>query len=330
MKLINIDAATEDNAKAPRYTFCAYGATGVGKTTWAASFPRPVFLSETTESGYESLRGISDEALFEPGVQPIVLGIEKMNDMAIAREVLAPMILSGQVQTVVVDSLTFYADLYLNYLFEIHSASAGANLKAYGALGQHLRDLRVKWHSMGCNVVSLCLAQDPDEDRPNGLPSIPGKEANKYGASCDFLLYLRHERFKAGQSFVDNFELHTKQFGKYVARARRAIGMPEIASPLLNTTYASFIETLGYSAEATRAALPAYKDPTQDIMRAISARVAQPAAMAPAAAAKPAVAAAPARPVAPRHVPNAAPKPAPHVPNAAARPAVSPVIRRPG
>jgi hypothetical protein len=320
MKLINTDAPTEENAKAPRHTFCAYGPTGAGKTTFAASFPRPVFLSETTESGYESLRGLSDDYLFEPGVRPIVLGIEKMNDMAIAREILAPFIASGMVQTIVKDSLTFYADLYLNYLFEIHAASAGANLKAYGALGQHLRDLRVKWHSMGCNVLSLCLAQDPDEDRPNGLPSIPGKEANKYGASCDFLLYMRSERFKQGQTFVDNFELHTKPFGKYVARARRAIGMSELPSPLVNQTYASFIEHLGYSAEATRAALPLYKDPTQDIMRAIAARVATPAAPAPVAAASaPARTAAPAAPVK-RHVPNAA----------AVRPATSPVIRRPG
>lgn len=325
MKMINLELPAEENAKAPRHTYLAYGPTGSGKTTWAGSFPRPAFLSEVSESGYESLRGLSDEHLFEPGVKPIVIGIEKMNDMAIAREVLTPFIQSGMIQTIVKDSLTYYADLYLTYLFEQFPGS-GDNLKVYGALGRHLRDLRVRWHQMGCNVVSLCLAQDPSEGSPNGLPLIPGKESNKYGASCDFLLYMRHERYKIQQQLVDNYELHSKQLGAFVARARRAIGMSDLPSPLNNQTYATFIEQLGYSAEATRAALPAYDFETEGkIAKAIdlkmkalaSVAVAPPVTQAQGSAVKPA---APAKP----HVPNAA---KPHVPNAVARPAPAPVRR---
>lgn len=312
MRVINLEAAIDSEVvKAPRNTYCAYGPTGSGKTTFAVGFPRPVFLSDTTESGYESLRGLGDEYLFESGVRPIVIGIEKMNDMAIAREILAPHIASGMVQTIVKDSLTFYSDLYLNYLFEIHTG-AGDNLKVYGALGRHLRDLRVKWHAMGCNVVSLALASDPGEDQPNGQPLIPGKEGAKYGAGCDYLLYLRRDRFKQGGTLVDNFEVHTKPYGKFVARARRALGMPELPSPLANINYAGFIEQLGYSADATREALPPYVDPTDAIMKAIMAKSVAVAAPPPAAqVAKPA-APSPAKP---------APAPAkPHTPNAA-RPA---------
>lgn len=321
MKLISLDE-THDQ-KAPRYTFCCYGPTGSGKTTFAATFPRPVYLSETSESGYESLRGLSDDVLFESGVKPIIIGIEKMNDMAIARDALAPHIASGQVQTVVIDSLTFYADLYLNYLFAIHAASQGANLKAYGALGQHLRDLRVKWHSMGCNVVSLCLPQDPDDDRPNGLPSIPGKEAGKFGASCDFLLYHRHDRFKQGNDYADSFELHSKPYGKYVARGRLAIGRDEIPNPMKNATYSTLIEALGYDVEATRAALPAYQNPTGAIA-AFIARSQQAPASPPVASAPAPAPQAQAVPV--RHTPTAV---QPHV--ASARPAngrPSPTVTR--
>lgn len=327
MKIINLDTPREDEeTKAPRFTFCAYGPTGVGKTTWAGSFPRPIFLSETSESGYESLRGIGDEALFEPGVKPIIIGIEKMNDMAVARDVLAPFILSGLIQTVVIDSLTFYADLYLTFLSEIHNGP-NDNLKVYGALGRHLRDLRVKWHQMGCNVVSLCLAQEPDEQKPEGLPLIPGKEANKYGASCDYLLYLRRERIKQGQQFLDNYEIHSKPHGKFVARARRAVGLPDLPSPLMNSTYAELLAYIGYSADATRAALPPYKDPTPEIMKAIAARSVTVAAP-PVAAAIQTAAVKPPVPVQ-RHVPNAAPKPvATNTPNVSRRPAVP--VGRPG
>ena len=329
MRLINLD---ENNAgdgveRAPRYTFCVYGPTGSGKTTYAGSFPRPVFLSEVTESGYESLRGISDDALFEPGIKPIVLGIEKMNDMAMAREVLTPHIASGMVQTVVIDSLTFYADLYLNYLFALYSANKGDNLKAYGDLGKHLRDLRVKWHQMGCNVVSLCLPQDPDEGSANALPAIAGKEGKtgKFAASCDFLLYLRHDRFKQGSNYIDSFEVHSKPYGNALARARRAIGQPELPTPLVNTCYADTIARLGFDVDATRAALPEYKDPSAALEAAINGFARAAATTTP-----PAMAVTVAAPAAP-HVPTAA---APrHVPNAArpvnGRPPQPTVIRRP-
>lgn len=316
--MINLELPAEDNAKAPRNTFTVYGPTGSGKTTFSATFPRPVFLSETSESGYESLRGLSSDYLFEAGVAPIVIGIEKMNDMAIAREVLAPFIQSGMVQTIVKDSLTYYADLYLSYLFEMFTGT-GDNLKVYGALGRHLRDLRVKWHQMGCNVVSLCLAQDPNEDAPNGTPSIPGKESTKYGASCDYLLYMRHERIKSGQQLNDYYELHSKPAGKYIARARRAIGMPELPSPLYNMTYSTFIEQLGYSPDATRAALPAYDPDTEKkIAQAIHNKMAALASAATTAAPPITQAAAAAKPAVKPHVPNAA---KPHTPTAA-RPAV--------
>lgn len=320
MRIIKLEDSPDQ--RAPKHTYCVYGPTGTGKTTFAGSFPRVAFLSEVTESGYESLRGLSDEALFEPGVPPIVLGIEKMNDMNLAREALAPHIASGMVQTVVIDSLTFYADLYLNFLFGLAGPSAN-NLKIYGALGLHLRDLRVKTHNLGCNVVSLCLAQDPNEDQPNGLPMIPGKEAGKFGAGCDFLFYSQHERFKQGNEWTDHFKLHSKPVGKYVARARRAIGMPELPSPLVNTSYAGLMTALGYDVEATRAAMPPYVSPAVAIEAFIvnAAQAAPPAPVAAThAAAQPAVAA----PVK-RHVPNAA-RPAAASPNGRPQPVVA---RRP-
>lgn len=324
MREISLEPSTE-TGKVPRWTFCAYGPTRSGKTTFAASFPRVAFLSDVTESGYESLRGISDEFLFEPGVMPIVLGIDKMNDMATAREMLASHIRAGMVQTVVIDSATFYADLYLNYLFELQGPNQN-NLKAYGALGIHLRDLRVKWHQMGCNVVWLCLPQDPDEDRPNGLPMIPGKEAGKFGASCDYLFYSRYDRFKRGNEFVEQFELHSRPFGKYVAGCRRSDGVPELPSPLVNATYTTMLQTMGYDAEAYRASLPAYARPKLSV----PAVTAPPVQSQQTAQAKPQAAAAVAKPAAKPHVPNAArPAQAPQPSNGQRPAAPTTVTRRP-
>src|SRR5271163_331657 len=145
MREIQLDLPLEAGGKAPRTTFLMYGTSGSGKTTLASSFPRPLFLSDVTESGYESLRGLDESVLFESHVRPRVWGIEKMNDMAVAFDNAAPLVASGQVQTIVVDSLTYYADLYLNALFALQGPAAD-NRKAYGSLGIHLRDLRIKWH----------------------------------------------------------------------------------------------------------------------------------------------------------------------------------------
>lgn len=317
MREISIEANNE-TGEAPRLTFCAYGPTRSGKTTFAGSFPRPAFLSDVTESGYTSLVGMSDEHLFEPGVQPIVLGIEKMNDMAVAQSVLEPFIRARMVQTIVVDSLTFYADLYLTYLFDLQGPNAN-NLKAYGALGQHLRSLRVKWHQMGCNVVWLCLPSDPNEDQPNGLPMIPGNERGKFGASCDYLLYLRHDRFKQGNEMTDRYEMHSQPFGKYLAGVRRSDGVPEIPSPLCGMTYAKLLQYMGYDPDATRAVLPAYVRPKIVIPSAptppVASTSAAPAASNPkppapvkpsaAALARPA-----ARPAVPTNSPNVSRRPA--------------------
>ena len=301
MREINIDLPLEQGGKAPRTTFLCYGTTGSGKTTFAASFPRPLFLSDVTESGYESLRGLDESVLFEPDVKPRVWGVEKMNDMFIAREQVGALVASGQVQTVVIDSLTFYADLYLNSVVELQGASPD-NRKAYGALGSHLRDLRVKWHSFPCNVVWLCLVQEPDDDRPMGGPMIPGAQAGKFGAGCDYQLFMRHDRFKQGQELIEKFEVHSKNCGKYAARVRRAIGIPELPSPMVNIGYNEVITAMGFDPDATRKALPPYVAPKP---LTFAAPVAPPVAQAAAVAARP-----------------AAPAAAPHVPNAA-RPATS-------
>ncbi len=307
MREINLDLP-DQSGKAPRYTFLIYGNMGSGKSTLAASFPRPLFLSDVTESGYESLRGLDESMLFEPNVRPRVLGIEKMNDMAIARSMIAPLVASGQIQTIVDDSLTFYADLYLNSVFDMQGASRD-NRKAYGELGIHLRDLRVKWQSFQCNIVWLCLVRDPNDDQPQGGPMIPGAESGKFGAGCDYQMFMRHDRYKQGAEFHERYELHSRNWGKYAARSRRAVGVPELPSPLVNTTYSGILEAMGFDPQATRDALPPYLPP-------------RPFEIAPTVAPPSQAVAAPAAVQAPRPAPVIRPP---------ARPAVAPqpVSRRP-
>ncbi|MGH7178685.1 MAG: AAA family ATPase [Tepidisphaeraceae bacterium] len=251
MREINLDQPTN---VLPRNTFLTYGDSRTGKTTWAASFPRPLFLSDVTEGGWDSIANMDDDQLFEPGVKPLVWGIEEMADMTIARERALPLIAAGRIQTIVVDSLSFYSDLYLNFL--VMQQSKKDMRAAYGDLGNHLRDLRVKMHSLNVNVVWLCLARHPDDDVPTGRPMIPGQQGDKFMAGVHYIFHSRVDQQKQGQVLLPPvFEMRTRKFFNYIAGNRlggRAVDLPD---PLVGN-YETMIAALGYDADEIRRNLP--------------------------------------------------------------------------
>jgi hypothetical protein len=251
MREINLD---QNNTTVPRNTFIVYGDSRSGKTTWAATFPRPLFLSDVTEAGWNSITHMSDEQLFEPGVKPMVWGIEQMNDMALAREKAAPLIASGRVQTLVIDSLSFYCDLYLNYI--VGQQTKKDQRAAFGDLGIHLRDLRVKTHSLAVNVVWLCLARHPSPEEPVGRPLVPGQQADKFMAGCDYVFYARSYREKRGADLLPpTFELRTRPWSNYVTGNRLGNMAESLPDPLIGT-YEDMITHLGYDADEIRRSMP--------------------------------------------------------------------------
>jgi hypothetical protein len=248
---INLDQPTD---VMPINTFLTYGDSRTGKTTWAGSFPRPVFFSDVSEGGWDSLANMEDDQLFEPGVRPLVWGIEEMADMLKAREKAIPLIQSGRIRTIVVDSLSFYSDLFLNFLVGMQTKKDMR--AAYGDLGNHLRDLRVKTHALNVNVVWLCLARHPDDDVPTGRPMIPGQQGDKFMAGVHYIFHSRVDQKKQGQiTLPPVFEMRTKKYFNYIAGNRlggRAIDLPD---PLVGD-YETMITALGYDADAIRASMP--------------------------------------------------------------------------
>ena len=280
MREISLDQPTN---VMPRNTFLVYGDSRTGKTTWAATFPRPLFLSDVTEGGWDSIANMDDEQLFEPGVKPIVWGIEQMDDMATARAKAAALITSGRVQTIVVDSLSYYCDLFLNFLLGVQAKKD--TRAAYGDLGNHLRDLRVKTHMLNVNVVWLCLAKHADEQFPVGGPMIPGQQADKFMAGCHYIFHSRTHQEKRGQELMPIvFEMRTKRFGGYVAGNRLGGRANQLPDPLVGD-YQTFLEALGYEAEEIRKKLPkivAIGSAVQPAQRAPAAPVAQAPRVQPA------------------------------------------------
>jgi hypothetical protein len=258
MRVINIKNKTPDGATPipKRLTVLSYGESRAGKTRYAASFPRPLFLADATEGGWTTIESMDENVFWEPDVPPMVWAIETAQDMSKMIMDARPLIAAGKVQTIVLDSITFYGDLYLNHLLSL-TAAKGDQRQVYSLFANHLRDLRERLHGLGVNVVWLALAKAPDADTPTGGPMITGQSGQKLPAACDYVFYHRSAPIP-GQPGKIGWEVRTKRYGGYQAGGRDEGRLPD---PLPDTTYRSLISCLSPPGElhgaVTQLELPA-------------------------------------------------------------------------
>lgn len=275
MREVSLD---EKEGELPIFTFLNYGDTRAGKTEFGATFPRPYIIADATEHGHETIRRMNRDKWFERDVPPRVVLIENMNDYGKAIEAVKPLIAARQVLTIVNDAFSFYCDFFLNGI--VAAQSKPDMRQAYGQLGMHLRDVRVKTHSLGVNSMWCCLAKHPEADDPKGRPMIPGQQGDKFAAGVDFLVYSRAEPVKEGGK-VSHYRhyVHTRQYGPYICGNRLGAIADMLPDPF-EGTYADFITHLGYDADAIRAALPKITRPMAIAATTAPAPAAKPAAIA--------------------------------------------------
>lgn len=246
--------------KLPIFTMLNYGDTRTGKTEFGATWPRPMILADVAERGYTTIKTMDREKWFEPNVEPMIKGIENMNDLANILPIIQALIASGRIMTVVFDAFTFYTDFFLNGI--IATQSKPDNRAAYGTLGLHLRKVRTDLHSLKTNVVWNCLARHPDTDNLKGGPMIPGQQADKFAAGVDFLVHSRIEQIKDGGKIVgEEFQLRTRQYNSYICGNRLGTDAQYLPDPFIGT-YSDLMVQLGYDVEALRKSLPSPKMPT--------------------------------------------------------------------
>lgn len=258
MKTIDLARRAPD-----RITVLSYGHMRSGKTRFAASWPRPLFLADATEGGWTTIQNMDRSALFEPDRFPIVCPIEKIGDMMEAIRDVQPMIQDGRVKTIVIDSLTFYADLYLNTMASLYSGKSVDLRQLYASLGSHLRQLRIDIHALRVNVVWLCLAKEPNEETPTGGPLLPGQNASKFAAGCDYVFYHRSFQVKGEL----HWEIRTRSYERYMAGGRDEGRLPDPLGFLTqgadgedvfvrDCTYRTMAETLGLIAPSDSEPVP--------------------------------------------------------------------------
>lgn len=175
----------------PRPLTCfVYGAPRRAKTTFGGTFPSPVVLSIGVEGGDRTLQQL-------PGVTAVRINSRK--DMEEAVRVIQLQHKQRGWQTVVVDSVTFYAELVMaefSGLGKKGSETFGGKLdfQDWGRLESHL----CKWlmptlHALPMHVVWIALEKQITNRETGTLvrtePMLSGQTAQKLPACCDLIVY---------------------------------------------------------------------------------------------------------------------------------------------
>lgn len=231
-----------NNPRGPsRITMMIVGASRSGKTHFAARFPRPLFLSDATESGWTTIQHMEDDQFYEPGVLPQVWSIESPKEMMEA-------IMEAEAQlrkdpssigTLVIDSITFYAEAYFAQLEGEHSGKRYDPRQLYSNLASHLRWLMIRIHQLPVNVLWLTLAKEGSEGDSLGGVSIPGQTAVKAPARCDIWCFL--EQLYKGPKQPQIFRMHTQNYAGFKAGHRFGSMLPAVIE---NPSYLQMEELL--------------------------------------------------------------------------------------
>lgn len=204
-------------------------------TRFASTFPRPLFLSEQTEEGWTTIEGMNPELFWESRFTPVVEAISSAEEMVALIKKYTPSIQKREFKTLVVDSLTFYGESYLDKLSRAAAYKDGRQL--YQAFYGHIYFLMVEIHKLPCNVVWLCGLREPEKPGMDGGPALPGKAGRIAPSACSYLLHAKTVERDPDEGEV--WEMHTKRCGWFPARQR---GAPkDIQSPLEEISFRGFL-----------------------------------------------------------------------------------------
>ena len=213
----------------PRVRAFFYGATGSGKTTAAATFPTPLFLTPANEGSELTLTGRSFDYIrlgLDDNGRPIgvrahmttVLGeLEARFTKALKAKSDEEALALFPWETIVFESLTHYGDLLVEDIGQ--QGSKTMDQQSWGAFATHLRTVYNRLNSLDCHVVLTALekVQVTDDKRTVGGPNFSGSMAIKLPSACDLIGYC----VATPKSAKDTaYRVHFRQHGPFAARSR--------------------------------------------------------------------------------------------------------------
>lgn len=189
-------------------TMFLFGSVGTWKTTFAGTWPKPIFLSIGPEGGDDALAMLPNlYGLPTPPVYPIMTP-----DMMVKKvEHICRNYAAMNVNTVVIDSVTFYVDLWIAQLMQLRykdpairkrierdgGEATNMTMRDWGVLAMHIRDLAMKLHKTSLNVIWIALEKEAKQSDGQGGgssvvsvdPYIRGESAIKLPGMCKMIVH---------------------------------------------------------------------------------------------------------------------------------------------
>jgi hypothetical protein len=205
-----------------------YGDTGVGKTLFAASWPKPFFID--TDRGGATLEGTGIPYLsLTRGDKVFDVCMDVIRKL---REKKAPFD-KLEVETLVIDSFT---NLGEDLLIEaMRFPPPGMNSKDpnsakpewdhYAILASRMKNIVMEARETGCHNILICATKlEKDDVRGNfeGKPNIVGGYRDLIGYDFDYVFYQTAEGVKDKKKFM----LYTAKNSYFAAKARSPKGKP--------------------------------------------------------------------------------------------------------
>ena len=225
------------------------GKISSGKTSFAATAPRPLFLGDPGEGGYETLEppphGKFDvQLLWEPNVLPMVWAMEDMADYFKAVARLEEMARTGKLpfSSVVFDSVSLYTQRVISELAEKNPKQDPR--QNYGMLGDAITLLVKRIHALPMHVIWLCHT-DPDDQL-----LVSGKATHTAWANMGTKLLVRAE--VNGKTI--NYQMHTRPFRLATWIGVRSYRLPDPMIP----SFKALAYFAGLNDYPTSAAMPSF------------------------------------------------------------------------
>lgn len=229
------------------------GKVSSGKTSFAATAPSPLFLSDSTEGGFKVLDKMDPRLWWDTKVKPHIWAMEHFTDWLKQLNLLANMCKNGQPpvvgghprKTLVVDSLSIFSESVLRCLKE--ASPDQDNRQRYGELYDMIRIAVARAHSLPMHVVWLCHVDEKYD------LVVSGKAAAAAWAYMDYKLLVRAD---VAEGDKVNYQLQTRPF-----RTATWIGQGRVGQTLPNPMIPSFkclAELFGHKERPVSLSLPPF------------------------------------------------------------------------